>query len=373
MWKNIKIGPKLIAVGVLIVLVPLLVVAFFAVTQASTALASATRDQMASRALEYAQLVDNVISDEVRFAYGLASDSAIVEAATAVSETGTEKNAARIAAADAKIISMLAVKEIADRYEGIPIVDSKGTIFATNAAATKGMSLSDRQYVKDVFSGKAFALDVVLSKNTGLATASIAVPVKNGTKTVGVAIIVMKINSLTDLIAQAKLGKTGYAFVVNKEGIVIAHPVKENILKLNEMTIKGMETVAQAMIGGKSGIESYVYQGVAKTAAFAPSSVTGWSVCLNLPDSEFLAAANQIRNIILIVAAVAFAAACLIFFLFSRSISNPLKKGVEFAAKVAEGDLTARIDIDSGDEIGILANALRDMVDKLSSIVADVR
>jgi len=66
-------------------------------------------------------------------------------------------------------------------------------------------------------------------------------------------------------------------------------------------------------------------------------------------------------------------AAFFLFLFFARSISRPLKLGVDFAAQVAEGNLYANLDVDRGDEIGILAEALRGMVGKLSAIVADVR
>ncbi len=63
----------------------------------------------------------------------------------------------------------------------------------------------------------------------------------------------------------------------------------------------------------------------------------------------------------------------LIAFFITRSIVNPMIKGVEFARKVAEGDLTARIDVDQKDEVGMLANALKEMVQGLRAVVADVK
>jgi methyl-accepting chemotaxis protein len=53
-------------------------------------------------------------------------------------------------------------------------------------------------------------------------------------------------------------------------------------------------------------------------------------------------------------------------------ISNPLRKGVVFAQAVAAGDLTQKVDLDQKDEIGQLALALNQMVEKLSSIVSEV-
>ncbi len=71
--------------------------------------------------------------------------------------------------------------------------------------------------------------------------------------------------------------------------------------------------------------------------------------------------------------AIAGALISIIFgFFISNIISNPLRKGVTFAQAVAAGDLTQKIDLNQKDEIGQLALALNQMVEKLSSIVGEV-
>ena len=57
----------------------------------------------------------------------------------------------------------------------------------------------------------------------------------------------------------------------------------------------------------------------------------------------------------------------------TRGITGPVQKGVEFARKLSQGDLTANLDVDQKDEVGILAQALRDMVAKLREIVTEVQ
>ncbi len=56
----------------------------------------------------------------------------------------------------------------------------------------------------------------------------------------------------------------------------------------------------------------------------------------------------------------------------SRGISKPLITSVDFAKKIAGGDLTARVDYDRKDEIGILANALNDVAKNLSAMFVDI-
>ena len=57
----------------------------------------------------------------------------------------------------------------------------------------------------------------------------------------------------------------------------------------------------------------------------------------------------------------------------TKAITTPVYKGVAFAKKISEGDLTAEVDVDQKDELGMLAQALRDMVAKLREIVTEVQ
>lgn len=57
----------------------------------------------------------------------------------------------------------------------------------------------------------------------------------------------------------------------------------------------------------------------------------------------------------------------------TRAVTGPVHKGVTFAQQIAAGDLTAEVDVHQKDELGILAQALRDMVSKLREVVSEVQ
>ena len=56
----------------------------------------------------------------------------------------------------------------------------------------------------------------------------------------------------------------------------------------------------------------------------------------------------------------------------TRIITDPIKKGVRFAKAIAEGDLTQKVDVNQKDEIGDLAKALTEMVDKLKDVITNI-
>ncbi len=87
-----------------------------------------------------------------------------------------------------------------------------------------------------------------------------------------------------------------------------------------------------------------------------------------------LQAANtrSVTIVMTVVIVAIFAGICLAFFL-TRGITNPISKGVDFAQTISKGDLTATIDLDQKDEVGILADALKNMATRLRDVVGNVR
>ncbi len=67
-----------------------------------------------------------------------------------------------------------------------------------------------------------------------------------------------------------------------------------------------------------------------------------------------------------------FVAALSLGIFMSISITRPVQKGTDFAAKMAAGDLRETIDIDQKDEIGDLAKALNNMVASLGRMIRDI-
>jgi methyl-accepting chemotaxis protein len=88
---------------------------------------------------------------------------------------------------------------------------------------------------------------------------------------------------------------------------------------------------------------------------------------------EANAQADKAKAELEILAAVAIFLSALFAYLATRSITRPLSQAVELARKVADGDLTGRIEVRSRDETGQLLQALKDMNEGLVRIVSQVR
>jgi methyl-accepting chemotaxis protein len=202
----------------------------------------------------------------------------------------------------------------------------------------------------------------------------VAAPIRSDDgKVIGAMAIILDISFVGELIAGARLGTTGYAYVIDHTGLIIAHPVADKIFVTNLAELDGTSAFARKMIAGQSGVDAYVFEGISKTCGYAPVKATGWSVGLTQNDAEFLAPVTTVRNVSLVVAGAALALSILILILFVRGITRPLIKAVEYAQVVAGGDFSRTLDIHRRDEVGLLTDALNGMVGKLGEMIVQIR
>ncbi len=78
-------------------------------------------------------------------------------------------------------------------------------------------------------------------------------------------------------------------------------------------------------------------------------------------------------SVLMIVASLSILMGVLLGVIITRGITGPLSKGVNFAKAIADGDLSAKIDIDQKDEVGVLSSALSEMATNLRNIVGEIR
>jgi methyl-accepting chemotaxis protein len=312
--KKMKLSTKLLFGGIMVVLIPLLVVGVFAAWKSSQALGGAAKEQSTLIARSLAGMVQADMTEQLNIAKTLAS-----------SLTGSTSD---MASMGRKL--ELAHKALGDNYEQILFLNEQGVVIADSVGGkTKGLSLAEREYVKEAKNGKANVGAVVHSKISGqpVATASAPVISENGS-IAGVLVSIIKIDYLTKQLLAFKMGQTGYPFMVDHTGLIIAHPKKEFILELNLTTQTGMTEIMSKMLAKQIGSEFYIFQGLEKVAGYAPVELTGWSVGVTQNMDELLTHATSIRNFILIIGLIFLAVTIVGVIFFARSISMPITQAV---------------------------------------------
>ncbi|MBV5318008.1 MAG: methyl-accepting chemotaxis protein [Desulfobulbaceae bacterium] len=370
---------KLLASGLLSVLLPLLVVGYFSVTKSSNALMTLSQEKAQTMAGDLARLVKNLVQAEKDMVRLLALDGSILTNLEKLATADTEAKQETTRAVFEILRTKLQAINGSQQYQGLFVTDASGQIITGVLAGGEDygkLSVADNdEFKKAKQSGESSLGEMIRSQATSQLVVPIAAPLRAADKQfMGTICVVLKADFFTRLVADRKVGETGYAYMINREGIILAHPKAEHLLKLNVSTIKEMSKINEIMMGGKSGVAEYVFKGDNKIAGGAPVEINGWSIAVTQNADEFLRASVQIRNILLAVIIVALTLAGLVLVVSIRKIVRPINAAVAGLKDIAqgEGDLTMRLQVLSRDEVGELAKWFNMFIDKLQHIIQDV-
>ncbi len=369
---------KLIVGGVLAAIIPLMVVGLFSINKSSTALLSLAKGQAQMVAKNMATTVDLVMMQEIKFVKGMAVDPRIRDAAAEVARVGVDNAMTDLKALDSFLGD--AFNEVGKDYNLFFVTDARGTVISDNKGGvnrTNQLSLADRDYFSSVQkSGTVVIGSPAISKSTGLPITVVAVPLKTASgKFLGVFGITVKLDILSKEITQVKMGKTGYPFMADKKGMIIAHPNQDHILKLDLTKLNGMETIVGDMLAQKSGVDTYTFKGIDKIAGFAPVAATGWSISETHDEAEFMAPVVEIRNIVLLAGGIFLVLTLVGVLWFVRGIMAQLghdpSEIARIADSIAKGDLTVEFNTDGKEITGVYGN-MKEMTDNLNNMFTDI-
>ncbi|SHF37420.1 methyl-accepting chemotaxis protein [Desulfacinum infernum DSM 9756] len=353
--KKLTLTQKLMFIGGTIVLASLLATSAVSVWKSSHALNRLGKDNSQRQSEQLATLVRMVLEEEVQKAKAIASLRSVVDAAELVSAQGAEGAQEAVQKANEGLISIM--RSAGQDYEGIFLSDASGLLYGGvlhdgNTKVYPGVQIKDRDYFKRAReTGKAVIGDVIVSKITNEPVAVICVPLLNKDgRFLGILGTSLKIGFLTDTVSNTKVGTTGYAYMTDKEGTIIAHPNKDLIFKLNLHKVAGLESLAAAMDSGKAGVVEYQYKGDDKISGYAPVGINGWMVGITQTKSEFLEPVRAMAWTVGGISGVAVLITLVVFFLFSRKISKPILVAVEGLTEGADQVAAASSQVSSASQ-----------------------
>ena len=258
-----------------------------------------------------------------------------------------------------------------DSMEVLIITDANGKVVIDSQTKEPDIDLSDRDYMKKALSsGSETVSEVLTSRFTGNPAIFIVYPLKEGDKIIGTLVGSIKFDSISTYASKVKIGQSGYAYMIDKNGLIVYHPDSSKILKENasDKANDEFKLIINEMKAGKTSDAFYTYNNVYKYTVFQP--VDNWVIAVTANYDEYMASAISIRNNTIIIVIISIIIAMICAYLYStKGIINPIKKLEKLMRRAGEGDLTVNINIKSNDEIEELGNSFNDMIKHQDEIV----
>ena len=189
-------------------------------------------------------------------------------------------------------------------------------------------------------------------------------------KVVGVQALDVRLDSLTELIANIKIGDTGYIVLTEKDGTILSHPKdsKMNFKNVSEIDIDLTKMKKERYV--KSKDEGYI-------AVNYTSNETGWNYILFLKEAEVLSGVNSINKAILIISIGIILMSLIVAYIISSKITNPILKVSNMLNETAKFNLKVEGNYEFlkkyQDEIGVISNSAFNVRNEFRKIVGDIK
>lgn len=182
---------------------------------------------------------------------------------------------------------------------------------------------------------------------------------------VGLVNMVINIEFLDNIIREMQLKDEAYGWIVNKEGLIVAHPdssipVEKNI----EEYIQDDSRIINKILETESGTLEYTDENNEKVLIFFNriKESPGWTFIISISEKAIYREINGVKNTILTAIIIGLISLIAFSFYYSKSLSNPILSLKEVFEKAANGNLNVRANEGISNELGIAAKSFNKML-----------
>jgi len=210
----------------------------------------------------------------------------------------------------------------------------------------------------------------------------------------GVVAIDVFLPSIIADILDLRVGKSGYAFLLDRKGAYIAHPWYGFNTEPPVKAEGSLQRAIEAMLAGDHRAYEVEDDEGKRYLLSAPLFETGWTLCLSVPVEEVVTPANEtkaeisviteetqtvirksltgvlVQFIIIFMFSALFVV--VLSYVFSNSITRPIEELAENVRLVGQGELDTRITVNGKDEIAELGTAFNRMTADIKDHIKNI-
>lgn len=263
-------------------------------------------------------------------------------------------------------------KKPLDHYiVAIAVVDKDGKVIASTKEAIIGVDVSGREPFLEATKkspNQAYISQPCYDPYLDTNCMFIAAPIisKNSNEPIGVIINAYNPAILNEVTIDCTgRCETWEVYLVNRDKIMLTKSRFVDGAPFKQVV--DTEPVRKIAEEGKEMVGMYRdYRGVSVVGASAYLPEYGWTLLAEMDEAEVFARLKTLGTVALITALISIIAAAGAGITFATSASRPIRKLTDATKRLADGDLSYRVEIARKDEIGSLAGSFDSMADKLS-------
>lgn len=221
-----------------------------------------------------------------------------------------------------------------EEVRAITRVDENGTILFTYPYPQSiGTNISGQMHMQAILKNHKPVISDVFRTVQGFDAVALHVPVFKGSEFKGtIAVIVNFQNLAKSYLEPIRIGETGYAWVISRDGTELYYPVAEHIGRSVFDDFKefpSIITMVNDMLKGNQGTTTYSFDGikgmrikeVVKQAVYMPIHLgdTFWSIVVATPEDEMLTSLESFRNKLLFIMGVIFLGGLIFSYLAAKA------------------------------------------------------
>ncbi|WP_196593432.1 cache domain-containing protein [Pectinatus sottacetonis] len=236
-------------------------------------------------------------------------------------------------------------------FSGMNYIDLEGNMIRADGSTAY---IGNREYYKKVLQTKKVVIsEPILSRESGRKSLAISAPIMYKGQLRAVIQGTMPLDSLMKFVNKIKFMDTGYGFIVNQSGVIIAHKLhpemngKINLLqeqtamgkKISEMDTRLITLLKTGLKSDKPVHGIYDSKHGAIFTVFTPLDLPGgtrWLVAVSAPEKEVTGPISSLNKVLLLTAFGCILMGALIVLLISKRFARPEEKYFKAFKNVAD-------------------------------------
>jgi two-component system sensor histidine kinase YesM len=237
-------------------------------------------------------------------------------------------------------------------FELNPFMDIKSMKWYQDAVAANGVDVVSSSHVQPIIKGR---YPWVVSLSRELIS-------QDGTQKLGVFLVDLNFNVLSDMLKDIKLGVRGYVFIIDSDGKIVYHPQQQLIYSdLKSEMIEEVLVNKSGTFTSEEGSQSRIYS--------IQDSDFGWKIVGVSYVNELVANQKNMRLSYILLGLICIVIAIMMSVFLTQRISQPIKMLENHMKEVEKGNFDIQVPVPRTIEIGRLARTFNIMVGKIKELM----